>query len=759
MARRVAVTSPEIVRRLIAEEVLGDEHTFAQLGAVRLREHQRRAVARVKVALDTYGGALLADSVGLGKTYVALAASREFKQALVVGPAVLRDTWMESAARADARIRFVSTESLSRGGVPELPAGFVIVDEAHHFRNPHTRRYGLLARLTANTRVLLLTATPVHNRAEDLSALLSLFLGAAAASLTPEMLAHCVIRREHGDTALVLPRVGRMQRLTIGGDASVARAILALPPPLPPRDGGDAGSLIRLGLLHLWTSSDAAAVNGIRRRLAAGSAMREALAIGRLPARSELRSWVAFDGALQLGFTELLVEPSTEAGGAELTALDEHLAALRQLLTLIRNGGDRDALRASRLEQLRRIHPAERVLAFSSYSATVHALLRQLRGDGEVAVVTARGGWIASGRTKREDVLSMFRAPAHRRERIMLLLATDLLSEGLDLQEASIIVHLDLPWTAARLEQRVGRARRPGSARPVVRSYAFVQPACIERLIGKERIILGKARTAGRTVGALLYGGSSPRTAPSPPRAAEDARRILVDWSLCAHESAQDTRVRVAAVSAPEPGFLALIRTRHGSVLLAGFWNRRKTRRAAHGSAGHRERPEFARALTVSTDPALIHDVLAEAGGPASPVVPRSYLAARRAIALWLADESVRCATAWKPAMRGLRRIVQRLEAALTTAPLHLRSDLAARVGHVRSALSSRLPRGLEMAIAERVRSIADDYELVRALENVLADPPESHRTSAGELIALLLLEPEGQRIPSANAISSVRRA
>ncbi|CAN5362818.1 hypothetical protein BH23GEM2_BH23GEM2_15820 [soil metagenome] len=738
-----------MVRRLIAEGILGDERATAQVGSVRLREHQRRAVAQVKRALETYGGVLLADAVGLGKTYVALAASRGYKQAVVVAPAVLRDSWMESAARADARIRFVSTESLSRGGVPDPQAEFVIVDEAHHFRNPRTRRYMRLAQITANTKVLLLTATPVHNRSEDLAAMLSLFLGAGAGAPTPEILAHCVIRREHGDTALVLPRVGRMQRLTIAGDASVARAILALPPPLPPNDGGDAGGLVRLGLLHLWTSSDAAVIRGIRRRLAAGSAMREALTIGRIPTRSELRSWLAGDDALQLGFTELLVEPHTRSGAAELAALDAHDAALRGLLALIRSGRDRDTLRALQLRQLRRRHRTERVLAFSAYAATVHALLRELVSDGEVAAVTAGGGWIASGRTQRHDILRMFRAPAHRRERVMLLLATDLLSEGLNLQEASVVVHLDLPWTAARLEQRVGRLRRPDSARSIVRSYAFVQPPRIERLIGKERLIGDKARAAGTTVGTLSYGDRNYPIPRSPPLATEHSRRILSGWSRSAPTPARDTVVRVAAAVAVRRGFLALLRRRNGSVLVAGFACGCGCEAPDTESAGYARPQNRTHVLTVSTDPAMIHETLAGASGPASRVVPRHYLAARRALARWVANESARCATVSTGALpRDLRKILHRIGLAVSGAPLHLRASMAVRVSRIREALSSRLTRGLEIVIEERARAIADDKALIDVLETLLAEPRDSRAMFDGELIAMLLLENCSQPMP-----------
>src|SRR5207247_1601619 len=57
-----------------------------------------------------------------------------------------------------------------------VPYRLFVVDEAHRFRNPDTNRYRNLARLVVGSRVLLVTATPVHNRIADLLHLLRLFL-------------------------------------------------------------------------------------------------------------------------------------------------------------------------------------------------------------------------------------------------------------------------------------------------------------------------------------------------------------------------------------------------------------------------------------------------------------------------------------------------------------------------------------------------------------------------------------------------------
>src|SRR5213075_2453145 len=111
------------------------------------------------------------------------------------------------------------------------------------------------------------------------------------------------------------------------------------------------------------------------------------------------------------------------------------------------------------------------------------------------------------GRVSRDVVLEQF-APEHggvrevgAASRIDLLITTDLLSEGLNLQEASVIVHLDLPWNPARLDQRVGRALRLGSRHDAVTVYSISPPASAERVLRIENRLREKLSVAERTVG------------------------------------------------------------------------------------------------------------------------------------------------------------------------------------------------------------------------------------------------------------------
>src|SRR5207247_1021838 len=146
-----------------------------------LAPHQVAAAERLAAILRRYGGALLADAVGLGKSYVALAVALALGEpfALVV-PAVLVPQWRALLAQHNAEATIVTHESLSQPSstthhYPPRTCLFV-VDEAHRFRNPDTNRYRALAKLVVGARVLLVTATPIHNCIADLFHLFRLFL-------------------------------------------------------------------------------------------------------------------------------------------------------------------------------------------------------------------------------------------------------------------------------------------------------------------------------------------------------------------------------------------------------------------------------------------------------------------------------------------------------------------------------------------------------------------------------------------------------
>ncbi len=111
-----------------------------------LRGAQPVVFRRVHAALARHHGALLADPVGSGKTWVALAVAQALGgPTVVLAPAVLRDQWERTAARVGVAITVHSHERASRGALPAAAPGLVIIDESHRFRTPTSRRYRCVA--------------------------------------------------------------------------------------------------------------------------------------------------------------------------------------------------------------------------------------------------------------------------------------------------------------------------------------------------------------------------------------------------------------------------------------------------------------------------------------------------------------------------------------------------------------------------------------------------------------------------------------
>ena len=567
-------------------------------------------MGRIESAIDEFGGALLCDEVGMGKTFVATAIARLYSRRLVVAPAALSQMWTHALRATQIDADFVSFEKLSRirpndgsdfrnasRNCPTIPSSreydLLIIDEAHHARNRATRRYAQLKELARRAKLLLLTATPIHNRRDDLSALLSLFLGSRADALTRSELARCVVRRDHAQlkSTVLIPTVLPTVTLQVSDDPQIVCELLTLPDPVPVRDGGLGRGLIARGLVHQWASSEAALNEALRRRIARALALIASLEAGTYPTERELRTWIFDDGALQLGFPELLSAPTGDAA-ALLETVRVHLNALQRFRELHSARSLLDTERANAIASLRDAHPKAKIVAFAQYAETVSMLFRKLVKPGGVAMLTAHGARVAGGRLSRGEALARFAPHALHAplpasaERIDLLLSTDLLSEGVNLQDAEVVVHLDIPWTAARLEQRVGRAARMGSAHAQVSVYLLRPPASAAALLENENLVQRKWNIARLAVGSATTPPFADQSSvergagvESVTRQTETLRAILGGWrrpdlfagdprviscSKDAHRlnpiaRGQDDEVSVASVSSGQSGFFAVV--------------------------------------------------------------------------------------------------------------------------------------------------------------------------------------------------------
>lgn len=141
--------------------------------------YQKQAVISAKRILDTYNGVFLADVVGLGKTFISalLAQQLDKGRILIICPPVLQTYWEETFRdfRVPARVESLGKlERLIERGQHQKYR-YVFVDEAHRFRNEDTQRYEHLHQICAGKKVILVSATPLNNRIEDIQAQIKLF--------------------------------------------------------------------------------------------------------------------------------------------------------------------------------------------------------------------------------------------------------------------------------------------------------------------------------------------------------------------------------------------------------------------------------------------------------------------------------------------------------------------------------------------------------------------------------------------------------
>jgi superfamily II DNA or RNA helicase len=434
-----------------------------------LAPHQRTAAEHALELLDRYGGVLLADEVGLGKSYVAAAVARAMQErghdVEFIVPASLIAQWKDvlGAFRVAAAV-------LTHDAIPERERSakrrLIVVDEAHAFRNPRTQRWAALARRSVGARLMLVTATPVCNSADDLFSLISLIaaddalrpLGVASiervfaihnARALDIIVSELVIRRDRD----VLPaslQFGELERRVISHHVPDL-AIDALQFPLV--GDGTHHSLLRRFLWRRLESSEAALLESLRRQMRFYERALDAIARGRTLTRSDYRRAFAADdesGVLQqVLFWDFFATGNAAASAAQI---NDEIARLDALAAEARSAPP------EKRQMLIDILDDQPTLIFTGAVATA----RDIAATLDCAILTSRGA-------QPRNALDAFRVGAIDR-----LVATDLAAEGLNLQRAAVVVHYDIPWNPVKLDQRNGRAHRIGQKRPSVRAIYFM---------------------------------------------------------------------------------------------------------------------------------------------------------------------------------------------------------------------------------------------------------------------------------------------
>ncbi|GCE49834.1 phospholipase D-like protein [Thermosporothrix hazakensis] len=178
------------------DELEAQEGNGKTRSVIELSEFQEDAVRRARKILLRYDGVMIADSVGLGKTWIGKKLLEDYAyhlryKAVIICPASLKKMWDEETRSAGIAVHILTQEMLGREEYdiqPYLDADLVLIDESHNFRNKSTRRYEKLELLLAGNqrkgamsgerkKIILLTATPINNSIFDLYHQINLFTG------------------------------------------------------------------------------------------------------------------------------------------------------------------------------------------------------------------------------------------------------------------------------------------------------------------------------------------------------------------------------------------------------------------------------------------------------------------------------------------------------------------------------------------------------------------------------------------------------
>jgi superfamily II DNA or RNA helicase len=534
----------------------------------------------LKLLASPTNGLLIADEVGLGKTIEAgliwteLRARYDMRRLFVVCPAALREKWrfeLRSKLGVDADIvdakaalstlRDAETEQRGFAMIASMqglrpPKGWrdadhhshasaqlaahlrehennprlidlLVIDEAHHLRNPETATHqlGQLLREVSEYR-LLLTATPVHNKNRDLFSVLKLLDpdtfrvpeyfdeileaneplvrardevlagNCSGAALAEELARASTHRLLHGNRQLGNLReqlegegsiIGPELRSRIAYRLESANLLANTVTRTRKRDVQEF-RVVREPVPQFIPMTEVErsfyeGVTNLIRDYAVGSAVNQHFLLA-TPQRqltssmvAALRLWQARQ--VQLDEIDAL---SGDASVAELGPIATLLAREAPKLATVEELMARDTKYErleTRLLDVLGSEPATKLVVFSAFPGTLEYLSERLAKVDISTIVLSGMRLKGTAHKTKDEVIEVFsdsQGPS-------VLLSSEVGAEGIDLQFSRILVNYDLPWNPMRLEQRIGRLDRLGQEADQIAVWNLLHEETIDERI------------------------------------------------------------------------------------------------------------------------------------------------------------------------------------------------------------------------------------------------------------------------------------
>jgi len=560
---------------------------------------QSKAVDQALTMFELYGGLIIGDVVGLGKTFIGIALLKYLQlhgyRPLIICPPHLLDMWDKFCVLYEVDAKFLSRGKLSREDF-ELYQDYrykdrdlVLIDESHHFRNSDSRQYENLHTFmqARDAKAILLTATPYANSAEDIRNQIMLFHSSAETTIPPaegnldkfflkvkkgeanlvDLLRNIMIRRtrryvlnqwgKQDEKGRKYLEVGKNSRLyfpnremeTLGYkiqnvyqnnyskivdrlseyQLTFARYSPGLYLKKEYQDkspynelktsGPKLVALMKHLLLKRMESSLKAFQDSIANLINVHTVFLNLLNEGVMPigvvSQKEMYDtalnepdWV--DDALKIQEIAQKIKSSEDTkydiNAFELTRLKKDVQFDLQTLTEIRDLVQKLTWKTDdklqRLQDLLQKFSGKKVLVFTEFTSTAKYLDTYLKWKGIKKQVD-------SATTNSLQILQRFDPENNRfgdgtiqkQDEISLIISTDVLSEGVNLQAGQVVINYDFHWNPVRLIQRAGRVDRIGSKHEVIMIINFLPDPTIEHDLHLEGVVSGKIDEIQRVIG------------------------------------------------------------------------------------------------------------------------------------------------------------------------------------------------------------------------------------------------------------------
>lgn len=187
---------------------------------------------------------------------------------------------------------------------------------------------------------------------------------------------------------------------------------------------------------------------------------------------------------------------------------DDLRADAAALLKILHKCGEWNAEKDAKLNSLFQLvtkkHPTEKVLVFTQFADTVRYLEAQLtqRKVSKLAGVTGESSNPTDLAWRFSPVSNNKRDQVKAEDELRVLVATDVLSEGQNLQDCFVVVNYDLPWAIIRLIQRAGRVDRIGQHSENIYCHSFLPADGVERIIRLRSRVRQRLQENAEVVGA-----------------------------------------------------------------------------------------------------------------------------------------------------------------------------------------------------------------------------------------------------------------